>query len=446
MEIQVAGAGAGKTTTMAQKVIELREQCNESKIIFCITFTNNAVECINKKLLEHYKTIPQNIVISTIHSFLYNELIKPYYCLLYKKHYKKISVIDLPNDVKAKKYKLSKLENADQLHQTSIPERAKWVIYKKSNDTANIKRNRTIINNTLKEYIGAICIDEAQDVDKDMKVIIEAFDSLDIPLYLMGDPKQDLRGYGCFREIVNNNNESTHYSNNCYRCPQKHLILSNQLISKSEQQISQKSIGELLVCYESETNCKDLINMYNYDLVYISKKQGAFETHNSTSNVQINESVADEIITAMKHNHPKTSDILIQKASYYYAQILLEKYQECNDKKRAMRDTFKLENLGSNYYASIISSIPDKIERKNDCILLNSIESIKGEEGHNCLFILTSDLASYLFGKKTEENKTKNKLYVALTRSLENLTIFITSDVENKYGKEKIISFFKMFT
>ena len=54
------------------------------------------------------------------------------------------------------------------------------------------------------------------------------------------------------------------------------------------------------------------------------------------------------------------------------------------------------------------------------------------------MFILTLDLAEYLWGKKRADNKTKNKLYVALTRSLEKLTILISKEVEEKYGREVI--------
>lgn len=48
------------------------------------------------------------------------------------------------------------------------------------------------------------------------------------------------------------------------------------------------------------------------------------------------------------------------------------------------------------------------------------------------------DLAEYLLAKKKFDNKTKNKLYVALTRSLEKLTVLITNEVEEKYGREEI--------
>ena len=78
-------------------------------------------------------------------------------------------------------------------------------------------------------------------------------------------------------------------------------------------------------------------------------------------------------------------------------------------------------------------------------VLVNSIDSIKGQEGKNCLFILTTDLAAYLFGEKTEDTTTKNRLYVALTRSLDKLTIFITKEVEAKYKRKNIVAFLKKY-
>ena len=53
-------------------------------------------------------------------------------------------------------------------------------------------------------------------------------------------------------------------------------------------------------------------------------------------------------------------------------------------------------------------------------------------------FVLTTDLAPYLFLQKKEDNKTKHLLYVALTRSLKDLTIMITIEVEASYHKENI--------
>ena len=53
MEINIAGAGAGKTTKMSDKIILLRNQIDENKKIFCVAFTNSAVDCIRRKLCLH---------------------------------------------------------------------------------------------------------------------------------------------------------------------------------------------------------------------------------------------------------------------------------------------------------------------------------------------------------------------------------------------------------
>ena len=57
------------------------------------------------------------------------------------------------------------------------------------------------------------------------------------------------------------------------------------------------------------------------------------------------------------------------------------------------------------------------------------------------MFILTKELAPYLFGRKTEDNKMRHLLYVALTRSLDNLSILVTKEVETIYSQEYITSF-----
>jgi len=74
MEIIIAGVGAGKTTTMADKIIKLRSEMENYLKIFCITFTNNAVECIKQKLQKYYGDIPDSIVICTIHFFCIKNL------------------------------------------------------------------------------------------------------------------------------------------------------------------------------------------------------------------------------------------------------------------------------------------------------------------------------------------------------------------------------------
>lgn len=44
MIITVAGAGAGKTSGLAEKIISDMNELPKEKMIYCIAFTNNAME------------------------------------------------------------------------------------------------------------------------------------------------------------------------------------------------------------------------------------------------------------------------------------------------------------------------------------------------------------------------------------------------------------------
>lgn len=443
MKISVAGAGAGKTKAMADKIIKLRTEMDDHMNIFCITFTNNAVACIEKKLKKYYGRFPDNIAVSTIHSFLYREFIKPYYFLLFNKQYERISTAELPQKVTYKAAKIRRLEESKILHQTVIPERAKWVLVKKTGDRKVTEEKRKIIRSVFKNYCGAVCIDEAQDIDSDMMEIIEVLDNDNIPLLLVGDPKQDLKGHKCLRQLMEKYANFVDYLNICHRCPQKHLELSNQTVAEQEQQYSDKKDGSIAVYFENDTSCNELMQEEKFDLSYISKKQDEYETHGRDKDRNIKIAIAEEIETVMRANHPAAADIAIRRASYYMAEQLLKNYESSNDKVKAMK-TFKYNDRKA--YGRIINILPDaECLPVKEKVFVNSIDSIKGQEGNNCLFILTTDLAAYLFGEKGEETTTKNKLYVALTRSLNKLTILVRANVEEKYGRDFISNFFNRY-
>ncbi len=202
MKVNVAGAGAGKTTKMAELITEL--EIPEGKVVFCIAFTNAAATNITEKVEKMLGVIPNNIRISTIHSFLYQELVYPYFFAIYKKHYERLSVIDLPPKPEYKRAKLSELEADNVLHFTMIPERAKWVVYQKSSDRKAEKEIRKKLLARFSDYCAAIFVDEAQDISQDVKIILEALEQFGVQIILYGDPKQDVKGLGMFREIIEN--------------------------------------------------------------------------------------------------------------------------------------------------------------------------------------------------------------------------------------------------
>ncbi len=444
MKIGIAGAGAGKTTAMADTIIQFRSEIDDHKKIFCITFTNNAVKCISTKLQEHYGCIPDNIVVSTIHSFLYQEFVRPYYYLLFGKQYKRISGAELPGKAAYRNAAIVRLENKNVLHQTVIPERAKWVVVKKSKDTKEIKEKRNIVKSNFKSYCGAICIDEAQDIDGDMLAIIESLHKLGIKILLMGDPKQDLKGHKCLRKLTTTYPDAVEYFTLCHRCPQNHLALSNLIVADAEKQHSEKEDGSVVICFASDKSIAELLLEKKFDLKFVSQRQSIYETHTREKSKDIREALCEEISIVMQNNHPNITELACMRESYYLGEKLLNNYICCKDKQEAMNQTFNKELLkDKRAYGRIINLIPDeRNENKNEVIYFHSIDSIKGQEANSCLLILTTDLAAYLLGTKTEETIFKNRLYVGLTRSLEKLTIYITPEVEKKYGKENIKDFF----
>lgn len=447
MKANVAGAGAGKTTRMADLITNYTVP--EGKIVFCIAFTNAAADHIKEKVAKKLGRIPNSIKISTIHSFLYQELIEPYYYFLYGKHYEQFSTIRLSVDERIKAQTLAKLENSNILHITKIPERAKWVAYQKSNDKKAIKDLREKILTRFKNYCAAIFVDEAQDISEDISIILNCLDKIGIEIILYGDPKQDVKGFGSFRQMINSTNDVI-YISDCHRCPQKHLDLSNTLAPDPEKQIAGKenAIGSLEAAFESDiVNIKEYIDTGNFGLKYISKKNERYDTHAHDKNSPRFEILRHEVYRAIddKWREQKT-EIQINRFAFYVTECMLRSFDTSGNAAPIIRywvDKKAFDWLASDRYAQMVSAFTLKEAISSDAVVMSSIEIIKGLEAERCLFILTSDLAPYLFRKKTDDNKTSHLLYVALTRSLEHLTILVTKEVEEKYTRDSIIDFFR---
>ena len=445
MKISIAGAGAGKTTKIADSIIECYENSAPDKVVFGIAYTNNATECIGNKILQYYGYLPERIHVCTIHSFLYHELIKPYYYLLFGTQINGISAKDLSSikpQFKNAEYK--KLEEKGYLHVEAISERAKWVFVKKSSDIKKTRDNRKVIQNTFMTYCGGIFLDEAQDINDDILEIILQFQELGINMMVMGDPKQDLRGYGNLRKLIKKYPESVKYVIECYRCPSDHLALSNLYVEPSEKQISHSKIdGKLTFVYETELEVERFISENNFGMIYISEKNDLFDTHMSQSS-EIDEALFFEIKDIFKLTHPNDDTKKLSRAAYYFAEKLTYEIQKTHDVKKTING-FTIDlgvHITQKQYASLATMLSNLISSSDERpIMVSSIDSIKGMEADNCLFILTPDLTAYLLSEKTDDNKTKHKLYVALTRSTDKLTILISKESECKYGRDRIDAF-----
>ena len=139
------------------------------------------------------------------------------------------------------------------------------------------------------------------------------------------------------------------------------------------------------------------------------------------------------------------SDMEIRRVAFYVTEQMLEAFDNGGNAAGIISEWVKanaFNTLPRQKYAQMVTTFQSESVVANDIPVVPSIESIKGLEAERCLFILTTDLAPYLFGKKTEDNKTSHLLYVALTRSLDVLTILVTKEVEDTYTKAAIVSFF----
>lgn len=440
MRIIIAGAGSGKTTSMASIIAESAKNRLPGKYYFCIAFTNNAVEHISSKLSElYYGEIPKYIKVMTIHSFLYQEVIKPYYFLLYGISYERVSLKSLGNNAKYHAKEVSDLEKNGALHVSAITQRAMWVLKGKSADKKVHKDKREHIIDVFSNYCNHIFVDEAQDIDDSTKQILEVLDAKGIDITAVGDPKQDLHGFGNLRLLSENNNAKVEYINHCYRCPMKHLKISNTIVEDNEIQNSDIEGGLVKIRFETAiSDIGEYIKAEGFDLAYIVKRNYRFDTHASKE-----EGVFDKLYHLMLELIPRYfegSDLFLHRYSYWAANCFIEDTEKGKELARIVKKVFK-RNIERKEFAQI-GALINNVQTNDANAQVSSIESIKGQEGDNCLFILSKDLASYLFLDKKDDNKMKAALYVALTRSRKDLTILLTTEAEEKYSKSFVKEYF----
>lgn len=453
MKIIVAGAGAGKTTRMAGDVLARYKEVEEKKIIYVVTYTNNSRDSIKEKIVELNGEIPTYLYVETIHVFLYRELIKPYSNLLFNEHYTQLTLAFLGNDPKFRNYQISELRKKGILHVDKVSEIAKWVVDKRSTDLKIHKDRRAIILKVLQKNIDSIFVDEAQDMDENMRQIFEALNEAEIYLHLIGDPKQDLRGKKQFAKLIADFQENVEYIEKNYRSPKSHVDLSNLFIPKKEAQIiHEEKAGEVFYIFESEVE-NSFFNQDNWDYQYIyQRKDQRYETALKERNSQGEVRLEIDLRALIEQYLNLDDEQQIKLFSWVLSKKIIREYaeKEVREVARFLCKILNISKLSKKEYAQL-SGVIEEI-RKHRCKgvssvrNVSSIERIKGLEGDRCLFILSSALYPYFSKEKKTKNRTLNHLYVALTRSSKELVILITNEVEATFGKNRVETKFKEYS
>lgn len=410
IKIVLANAGYGKTSRLVENVQKIY---NPDKEQYAIAFTNNAVKIIKDRIRKENLT---NLKCCTIHSFLYEEIIKKYSTEALNTTFYGISNEKLNNDPKFKNGKLKKINNQNLIHVTQIPKKAKMIIDRKPE-----------VLETFKDWLEFVVIDEAQDLDSDM---IKVFDTLTkyVDVYAVGDVKQDLKGSNSFNKYCNNITDIM-IKNETYRLKENHVLLVNSYVNEDHQHVSKQLGGEINVYLEKDV--KDIQAFIDsYDLAYISKSTGEYYTKKhfdkvypqiknlferilNESRIEYDEYTLEEILEIFTFN--------MLKGTYVNIRDVIE---ECG-----------LNNIGNNakgqIVAEVLAILPQrKYEQKYK---VDSIHSVKGAEAERCLFLVNNEMSETILNNDYAIKKMNNLLYVAMTRSTNILDFLILDSKVFRY-------------
>lgn len=453
--MQIAGAGAGKTYDLAE--ITLKESKKNNKKIFAITFTNFAKNNIIKNIIEQNNFVPTNVEITTIHTFLLYKVIYPYSYIILGKKYNKSTSMKLPENIKYKNYSISKLETNGIIHNERVFNVAKQIIVGNKSITKKQKQKRKIVLEHIKSEIGAIFIDESQDVSDDVIEIIKKFAENNIYVYMVGDPKQSIKYSSVLRNFIKDIEtgeiekfEKKKNKNTTRRIPSNIVKISNTYCPKDEIQISLSKIsGNIFYLYSDDNVFDKIYNEYvkKDALIYIKRSTEEFSTKKNNRKIEFTEFLKNELLKN-KNKFDDEDAYLKEKNSEMESLII-----ECKDDENEALKNFLLINnipipIPKDKYIEILKAISS---RKNHAkYYVDSIDNIKGLEHDKCMFILDNSMLDYLFKNKVQENKELAYLYVGLTRSKEQLLLVVdvnstkkTKEYMNQKFKELNIKEFK---
>ena len=439
-QVQIAGAGAGKTYSLAEKVLMCYENKKDDKVIYVIAFTNDAKINILRRMCElNNGQIPANICIETIHSFLLNELLYPFSKYYFGRAYSKATSMKLPTKPQLQRYQIKKLNEIGIIHNSQVFNKAKQMIVCRKGETNAVCNKKKTIIEYLQASIGALFIDEAQDLDEDALALFETL-AESIYLYIVGDPKQAIKYPHAFRnftERVLQNNvvfQMLPFNTVTRRIPECHLRISNLFCPSSEEQTTISDVeGKVFYMFSSDENFLELYKLYQARnaLIYIRQETEIFSTQNYSSNFSLEESICEKLLEKVDSKYDK--DAYLKTIEKYLINITLKK-----DAKKAIQSFTKKFQIGleKNEYAKLINDLT--FEDTSKKIQVKSIDKVKGLENELCMFIIDNALLEYLFKNKLDVNKEMMRLYVALTRSKSDLILVVDESSLKKKNRKQI--------
>lgn len=438
IEIQVAGAGAGKTYGLAERLAKDIEKESSSKKVYAITYTNNARNEIKKQLNECIGYIPDRVHIETVHSFLLNVIVYPLSPFVTGVIYSNTTTASLSANIKFKQKQKSLLKQNSLLHAEDTYSAARRIVDRQMSANKT-KANRLKVDRALEILscaIDRIYIDEAQDLDSTAFTVFEILGKSVADVYMVGDPKQAIKypkEFISFLSKYSDENDDLVSTlppiNDTRRIPKKLLEITNRFCYEEQRQNSVSKIdGELKYIESTNQNYQTIIEQAidSGNLVCIDKMCSSYETHGLKYDFPVE--VCELVLGACGSFDP---DIYLKAAHLrFYKDV--DKFGD----KKAASNFFDYHKVAykKNIYALLMQSASKRLD--DNTILVKSIDSAKGLEADDCMLILTPNTYKYLLQKslKVEQrhNKEWNRIYVVLTRARKRFIIAVDHSLFSK--------------
>lgn len=427
LEIISACAGAGKTSSLSKVIKDafFKKKLNYKKI-YVLTYTNNAVFVIKKKLIEEFKIIPKDIVVETIHKYFLDEIIYPYsydilginydFCINKSLNYMERN--------KLKKY----FDSKGIILSSCVINTAKKIIVSSNSSTLRMKQIQNNLLSIILAKTEEIFIDEVQDMEKDFFEIIDRFINANLKIYMVGDYRQAIKYPNIFFEFMKKNITNVKEKNDSYRVPINHLKLVNSVFQNYMEMnsINKTTCGQVYYLFEDEIDN----SFFDEKLCYIREKNDSYSTNKSKKANKYK--FDDYILESLEKTYGKNKSLCATIASNKLDELLNE-----YDLKETINNFFLYFKI--NYKKESYRLLINQLEAKNNSIKtginVNSIDSVKGLENENCVFILDNAMAKCLV-KGIGETKTKCQLYVSLTRSSDKLYLIFLNKITDVIRSE----------
>lgn len=195
--IKIAGPGGGKTYSMIQDIKDRLNDLEPYRNLVVITYTNSATEEIRSRLSKEI-SIPDNVFIGTIHSFLIKFIVNPYSGII---------LDEIPNNRIYTDYDLDSIKKLKGMEKNIVKKRITDRLKKKGlisfDEIINIsktivkdKETGAIVREKISKRIKYLFIDEYQDVCNSAFEIFEEIRKAKYThIYCVGDPEQYIDNY-----------------------------------------------------------------------------------------------------------------------------------------------------------------------------------------------------------------------------------------------------------